>query len=82
MLITRNECVGCETCTLGFGCPLLNVRYRFCDVCDPDDEEEAVYNIDGQDTCEDCAYEYLKELFNGCTIEEQADALGVQFERL
>lgn len=73
---TENQCVGCETCTLGRGCPLLNVSYCECDSCGDDAE----YRIDGKDYCRNCAVKYLDEMFYGLPIDEKADLLGVSFE--
>jgi len=78
MRTIENQCVGCETCTLGSGCPLLKVEVIECDSCgDP-----AEYHIDDSDYCERCAIEYLNRIFNECTIDEMAEMLDCHFERL
>ena len=74
----ENQCVGCETCTLGSGCPLLRVEVITCDVCG----DEAKYSIDDQDYCADCAAERLKEIFDSLSIEEQAEVLDVNCKRI
>jgi len=74
----ENHCVGCETCTLGLGCSLLNVLVFYCDVCgDPD----AKYHIDGMDYCENCAHEYLDGLFHDVfSITEKAEIVSADYE--
>lgn len=80
MRIVENQCVGCETCTLGSGCPLLNVAYYQCDQCE---NEEAQYCIDDNDLCYDCAVEYLCSIFKeALTIEEMAEVLQCSFQKL
>lgn len=80
MLIIEDQCVGCETCTLGHGCPLLHVTYYMCDNCK---ESEAIYRIDGTDYCETCAEEYLDNLFHEIdTISEKAEVIGINCERI
>lgn len=72
----ENHCVGCPTemgC-LGSSCIYMNVPVDYCDQCDSEDAE---YTIDGEDYCEDCAKEYLQEVFDDLTISEKAEALDV-----
>ena len=63
MIRYENECVGCppERGCLGSGCPNRNVPYYYCDKCGDDAE----YNFDGEDLCEDC----LLEKFNKVTCD-------------
>lgn len=74
----ENHCVGCETCTLGYGCSQLNVVIFYCDECgDPD----AKYRIDNRDYCEECAEKYLDSIFHCInSIREKAEILDVEFE--
>lgn len=60
---------------LGIGCRYLNVEVTLCDRCGSD----AIYNIDGDDYCEDCAEKYLTECFNDMSIEDRAKAVGADF---
>lgn len=72
----ENDCVGCPEgmgC-LGSSCPYVNVLRYYCDECGSDNAE---YTIDGTDLCESCAENYLLDLFNEMTINEKAEALGV-----
>lgn len=78
MIRKENLCVGCETCTLGRGCPLLNVTVYECDVCG----QEAVYQIEDQDLCAECAHEVLDEQFSGLSLTEKAEAIGAELRML
>lgn len=78
MIRYENECVGCPTemgC-LGKACPYVDVPVYVCDECESDDAE---YQIDGHEYCEDCAKKYLQESFDELTISEKADLLGIDF---
>lgn len=56
----ENRCCDCATpgypC-LGSACPLVRVEVYYCDKCG--DELDEVYEVDGDDLCEEC----LKERF-------------------
>lgn len=56
----ENRCCDCATpgypC-LGSACPLMRVEVYYCDKCG--DELEEIYEVDGDDLCEEC----LKERF-------------------
>lgn len=55
-----NECVGCppELGCLGNSCPNRNILVHECDKCHEYIEEE-VFEVDGEEVCEDC----LKKMF-------------------
>ena len=57
----ENECVGCppERGCLGDSCPNRRVEHFFCDKCDAEVSPGELYEVDGEDLCEDC----LKERF-------------------
>lgn len=76
----RDECVGCppEMGCMGRNCPYANVEVTICDRC----REDANYNIDGEDLCEDCAKKYLIELFQSLSLQEQAELLDIELEEL
>lgn len=60
MLTYENQCVGCTSMGLscmGTTCPNRNVRVYYCDKCG--DELEEVYDVDGEELCEEC----LKDMF-------------------
>ncbi|MCM1168063.1 MAG: hypothetical protein NC299_18180 [Lachnospiraceae bacterium] len=80
MITRRDECVCCspEMGCLGRSCPYVDVVVTICDRC----KEDAIYNINGEDFCETCAEEYLMELFQECSLKEQAKRLDVDFEEL
>jgi len=77
-----DNCVGCTslgmTC-LGGACPNSPREVAFCDT---HTDEYADYIIDGEELCEDCAKEYLLDLFKDHLISEQAEMLDVTFEDL
>lgn len=78
MQTVENQCVGCETCTLGMGCSLRHVIISTCDECGLDD---AKYHIDGKDYCEECADKYLNQLFiDSFSIPQKAEIIDVTFE--
>lgn len=60
MVRYENRCCGCAVpgypC-LGSSCPNRNVPVYYCDKCG--DELEEIYDVDGEELCEDC----LKEMF-------------------
>ena len=51
----------------------------YCDKCKT---AYAEYRIDDEDYCEECAAEYLKEVFNDLAIFEQAEALDISLRRI
>lgn len=57
----ENECVGCppEIGCAGDTCPNRRVAHYFCDKCDAEVSIGELYDVDGEDLCEDC----LKERF-------------------
>lgn len=60
MLMIENHCCDCAVpgfpC-MGDCCPLLEVKVHYCDSCGI--EIEDIYDVDGEELCEDC----LKEMF-------------------
>ncbi len=71
---TENHCVDCGLPCLGRSCPYSHITVCYCDICG---DEGAEYTIDGEDYCEECAKEYLKDTFNDLTLSEQAEALNI-----
>lgn len=60
MIRYENQCCDCATETYpcrGSSCPLRHVAVHYCDKCDS--ELDDVYEVDGEELCEDC----LKEMF-------------------
>jgi hypothetical protein len=57
MIKYENHCVGCERCQ-GSSCRNRRVPVCYCDKCGYEIEGD-IYDVDGQDLCEDC----LKEMF-------------------
>lgn len=61
MVKTENQCVGCPTemgC-MGSACPHRNVEVVYCDHCGDEIDRDEVYEVDGEDLCENC----LKDKF-------------------
>ncbi len=61
MLKIENHCVGCpsEMGCMGDACPNRNVKVYYCDKCGEEIDIDELYEVDGEDLCEDC----LKTLF-------------------
>lgn len=79
MRVIEDNCVGCpeELGCLGEACPYRHMHIDYCDICGDDLAE---CKIDNQDMCEECAKEYLLDVFNNLTIDEKADVLEVEFK--
>lgn len=62
MVRIENHCCDCATpgypCR-GSLCPLTHVEVYYCDVCDYEIDE--VYDVDGEELCEDCLKERFKK---------------------
>ena len=57
---TESGCVDCGLPCLGHSCQYYEVEVAYCDDCG----EEADYEIDGGDYCENCAEKFLQESFD------------------
>lgn len=57
----ENHCVGCpkDMGCMGSSCPHRNVKVTYCDCCGGEIDRDYIYNVNGEDLCEDC----LKEMF-------------------
>lgn len=57
MVKYENECCGCATenypC-IGDACPNRKVERWYCDHCKNEIDPEEVYDVYGEDLCEDC----------------------------
>ena len=53
----ESDCVDCGLPCIGNSCRYYRVAVDYCDVCGSDD---AKYNVDGTDYCEEC----LKQMIN------------------
>ena len=61
MVKYEDNCVGCPTergC-LGSTCPHMHVKVTYCDICGEEIDCNNVYEVDGEDLCEEC----LKDKF-------------------
>ena len=62
MVKIENHCVGCTTVGLhciGSHCRNRHVERHYCDRCEQELYDGAIYEVDGEELCEDC----LKEKF-------------------
>jgi len=77
---TKNACYGCAEC-IGCGRRFRDFTNLICDVCGSEYHEE-LYEIDGKELCEDCAWDYLvnnyaKEIVSEAfTYTEQKKIIG------
>lgn len=61
-------------------CPLLRVPIYYCDYCGCNCN--SLYDIEGEQYCEDCTKKYLKEVFEDLSVEEQAQILEVNMREV
>ena len=59
MTVTENRCVDCGLPCKGASCPNRRIRVCYCDECDEEIPYNQIYDVDGQELCEDC----LKKMF-------------------
>lgn len=83
MVKYENQCVDCAVpgypC-LGSSCPRRNVPVYYCDKCGEECDE--LVEIDGEHYCEECATDYLKEMFDDLNLWEQAELLDVYMRKV
>lgn len=72
----ENHCVGCQLPCLYSACPYYEVTVHYCDQCY---KEEAKYEIEGEDFCEDCAKEYFRNLIDDIGYREIAKKFDISF---
>ena len=62
MVKYENQCVGCppNMGCMGSSCPHRKVKVIYCDCCGEQIDSDEVYEVDGQDLCEDC----FNDMFN------------------
>lgn len=76
----RDECVGCpsEIGCMGLGCPYKNAEYTVCDDCGDD----AYYNVDGAELCEDCTDKLINNTFDELSLDEKIECACGDYERI
>lgn len=81
MIQTENHCIGCpkDIGCIGTACRYVNVVVCYCDECGND---EAIYEINGQDFCANCVEEYLKNVFDSLSITEKAKILSIDLNEI
>lgn len=72
---TTDSCVGCTS--LGMSCLGSACRNSVTEViiCDKCKENNALYNIDDTDYCEECIEEELDNIFKDLAVFEKVDVL-------
>ncbi len=80
MIRIRDECVGCpsDMGCMGNSCPYINVPVHICDNrgCDC----EAEYNIDGDEFCESCTIDYIKDVFNSLNFTQKIETVTDNYD--
>ena len=59
MVKIEDHCVDCGLPCLGSSCPNRNVTQYYCDKCGEEISCDEIYDVDGEELCEEC----LKEMF-------------------
>ena len=54
MVKRENRCVDCDLPCQGDACPYRNVEVFYCDDCDEELPHNGIYDVDGEELCEDC----------------------------
>lgn len=83
MIKYENQCCDCAVPAypcIGDSCSFQHVPIYYCDYCK--NECGILYEIDGDQYCEDCTKDYLKEAFDDLSITEQADVLGIEMKEI
>ena len=78
MIRIEDHCVGCprEIGCYGDSCSMRNVPVEYCDVCG----SQAAYRYNGDDLCEPCLRDLLKEEFEGLSTYEMLAVLNADYE--
>lgn len=74
----ESRCVDCQLPCIGSDCKYYRVKVTCCDSCG----EEANYNMDGEDCCEECVKEYLQEQFDNLSVSEKARLLNIHINEV
>lgn len=67
----ENQCVSCDVC---YHCGRKQVEVLVCDEC----KNDAQYETNEGDFCEDCFTEMLNNIWEQLSLEEKAKALGIE----
>ena len=70
----ESDCVGCDLPCIGLSCRYYRVAVDSCDVCGNDD---AKYNVDGTDYCEECLEQMINEEWEDLDLEQKAEYLDI-----
>lgn len=80
MIEYRDQCVGCppEMGCLGNSCPNKNVPYHACDHCGVSEDDEKIYEYEGEELCSEHFLDAVHE--NGIDYDpEFEDAQDVSY---
>lgn len=76
MIVKENHCVDCGLPCYGAACPNRNVEVVYCDECGG----YADFCLDDNDLCEKCAEFYIKESWDGLSVQEKSKLLNITCE--
>lgn len=60
MVRYEDQCVSCGLPCMGSSCPNRNVPVQYCDECD--EEIDEVYDVDGDELCEECCLKRFRRV--------------------
>lgn len=72
----EKNCVDCGQPCLHEGCRYYETETAYCDFC----ENKADFCIDNDDYCENCARQFLLNIFQEESIPAQAEMLGMNIK--
>lgn len=81
MIKCVNECVECSASAypcIESICPYKNSKKHYCDNCG----EIAIYIIDNNDLCENCADGFIQEILESMSMKEKAELLDLPFDKI
>ena len=76
--VRSSDCVDCGLPCLGQSCPHWERVDYYCDNCN----DYAEYTVDGEELCEKCTEDYIKEVASSLSIYEKAELLGIDLKRI
>lgn len=76
--VRSSDCVDCGLPCLGQDCPHWERVDYYCDNCN----DYAEYTVDGEELCEKCTEDYIKEVASSLSIYEKAELLGIDLKKI
>lgn len=77
MIKCENNCVDCGLPCLGNNCPYSKQTIMVCDNCKA--ETDKLYDYEGEEYCNDCFDDILKDVFDELSVKEKAKILEIDF---